>query len=166
MGDFSFAGVLNLARHGKLRTGFSTSIAVDGFLGNCAGTLGYGGITIGNLGDDALSCRICTLGDGARMRGGYGFFTGTAGGVGGLGSRMVALNRSDSWRMARICSLPNERKGDAGAGCSSASASILTTSAALSVDEVVGMLMSCRKNSMVRTMRSARVFVAYILWHL
>ena len=99
----SFVGVLHLARHGKLCTRCSTSMAVDGLLDNCAVTPGYGGMPIGTTGDGALGYRICTLGDGARMGGGYGFCTGSTGGVDGFGSRMVALNRSDSWRMARIC---------------------------------------------------------------
>ena len=68
--------------------------------------------------------------------------------------------------MACIFSLPNERKGDVGVECNSASASILAASAEMFVDEVVGMLMSCGKNSTVRAMRSACVFVAYVLWHL
>ena len=134
--------------------------------GICTGTLGDGGIIIGTLGDGTFGCRICTLGDGARMGGDCDLCIGAVSGVDGFGSGMVVLNRSDSWRMARICLLPNERKGDAGAGCRSASASILAASAALSVDEVVGILMACGKNSTVRAMRSARVFVAYTVWHL
>ena len=95
---------------------------VDGFLGNCAGTLRDGGMTIGTLGDvalgfriftlrdgaimgsgcgfctgtGALGCQICTLGDGAIMGGGCGFYTGATGGVDGFGFGMVALNRSDN----------------------------------------------------------------------
>ena len=93
----SFVGVLHLARHGKLCTRCSTSMAVDGLLDNCAVTPGYGGMPIGTTGDGALGYRICTLGDGARMGGGYIFFTGVDGGVDGLGFGIVTLNRSNSW---------------------------------------------------------------------
>ena len=50
-------------------------------------------------------------------------------------------------------------KGEPGAGLSRVSASICSVLVALSMDDVVGMEMSCGKNSTVRTIRSARVFI-------
>ena len=91
--------------------------------------------------------------------GGAAQSTGAIGGNDGCADGMVALKRSASWRMARICAFTNERKGDAGAGLSSASASILAASAALSAEEVASMVVLCGKNSTVSTMRSDLVFV-------
>ena len=100
-------------------------------------TLG-GGAHIGASVD--LSAGASTLGGGARMGGGVYLSAGAIGGVGGFVDRTAALNRSASWQMARICSFPNKRNGDAGAGFSSASANILTALAVLSAEEVAGMM--------------------------
>ena len=167
----SFAGVLSLAQHGEYRVEWSSSTS-------CVDRVGYAVTIVGTLGDGTSSGIMCTLGDGARIGDGVSFNDGastlgggarivggaalSAGAIGGNGgwvARMAALKRSASWRMARICAFPTERKGDAGAGLSSSSTSILVASAALSVEEVAGMMVLCRKKSSVRTMRSALVFV-------
>ena len=85
--------------------------------------------------------------------------------VDGVCSGRAHENSSESWRRARIWAFPNVLKGDAGVGLSSASANILAALVALSADDVVGMSMSCGKNSTVRAIRSALVFVTYTVWH-
>ena len=80
-------------------------------------------------------------------------------------SDVVMEKMSESWRSARICSLPNVWKGAAGAGLRRASARIRAASEALSAEELLGMSMSCGKNSTVREIRSALVCVMYTVWH-
>ena len=74
-------------------------------------------------------------------------------------SGILALNRFVSWRRARDCSVPSERKGGAGAGLRSASVSIMATSVALSSGDVAGIVMLWGKKATVRAMWSAQVFV-------
>ena len=76
-------------------------------------------------------------------------------------SIIVQVKSSESCCSARIWASPNVLKGDAGAGLCSALANILAALVALSADEVAGMLMSCGKNSTVRSIRSSLVFVTY-----
>ena len=75
------------------------------------------------------------------------------------------MNGSESCWSARIWAFPSVLKGNAGAGLSSASTNILAALVALLASEVAGILMSCRKNSTVRAIRSALVFVTYTVWH-
>ena len=121
--------------------------------------MGYVGTIAGPLGDGASGGMMCTLGGGARIGAGVGLNAGastleggacigggaalSAGAIGGVGRCMdetTVLNRSASWWMARICTFPNNRNGDAGTGFSIISASILAASAALSAEEVAGMM--------------------------
>ena len=67
-------------------------------------------------------------------------------GVSSAGSGMVHLNNSVSLARARIWLVPRERKGDAGAGLLSASASTLAAFVALSIADVAGMSILCGKN--------------------
>ena len=77
-------------------------------------------------------------------------------------SVVVATEKSlERRRMAFSWSSPSVSNGDAGAGSRSASTSILAASAALLDAELLGILMSCGKNSTVRAIRSALVFVMY-----
>ena len=139
---------------------------------------------IGTLGDDARSA--CTCGavwsgaEGCSVCGGQISTLGASVGVGGscvrrMGSFIGAVtslagietaNRSGNWWSARICSLPIVLNGDAGTGFIIASTSILDASAELLPDNMVGMEMSCGKNSTVHTICSLRVFVIYAVWHL
>ena len=171
VGTFSFAGVLSLAQLDEYHVKWSSSISgigKIGYVGTIAGILGdsaSGGMmyTLGNgacIGAGVrLSASASTLVGGARMGGGVDLSTGAIGGVGGCVDRTAALNRSASWRMARIYVLPNERNDEAGAGFSNASASILDALAALSAEEVAGMMVLWGENYTVRTMRSDLVFV-------
>ena len=61
------------------------------------------------------------------------------GGIMSAVGAVVMENMSDSWRTARIWASPSVLNGEAGAGCSRASASIRAASAALSAEEDVGM---------------------------
>ena len=140
-----------------------------GYAGTITGTLGdgvSGGImcTLGggaHIGDGVgFNAGASTLGDGARIVGGAALSTGAIGGDGGWVAGMAALKRSASWRMTRICAFPNERKGDAGVGLSSASASILAALVVLSVEEVVGMMVLCGKNQ-----RCVRCVLISVLLH-
>ena len=76
-------------------------------------------------------------------------------GAGGI----VALNRSESCQRARICSLTKVMNGDAGAGLSNAEVSSLAAFAALSLDDIAGVCMSCGKKATARAMLCARVLV-------
>ena len=126
-----------------------------GYAGKIAGTLGDGasGGIMCNLGGGArigggviLNTGASTLRGGARIVGGASRSAGAIGGNGGCTAGMAVLKRSAGWRMAHICAFPNESKSDAGAGLSSASASILDTLAVLSGETVVGMVVLCGKN--------------------
>ena len=148
----SFAGVLSSARHGEYCVKWSSSIfgvGRMGYVGTIAGTLGDGtsGRIMCTLGGGAhigagvgLNTGASTLGGGARIGGGASLSAGNIGGVGGCVAGMTALKRSASWRMARICAFHDKRNGDAGAGFSSASDSILATLATLLAEEVAGMM--------------------------
>ena len=171
MAGASFAGVLSSAQHGEYRIkwssstsgvgqkGYTRTIASalrDGAPGGIMCTLGGGAHIWDGVGFNAGAS---TLGGGAHIVGGAALSSGVIGGNSGWAAGMVALKRSASWWIVRICAFPNERKGDAGAGLSSASASILAASAALSAEEVVGMMVLCGKKSTVRKMRSDLVFI-------
>ena len=75
------------------------------------------------------------------------------------------MNNSASLLITRICSVPNERNDDCGAEFLRDSANIRAAVVALSVADVSGMFMSCRKNSTVCAICSALVLVMYIVWH-
>ena len=77
----------------------------------------------------------------------------------GVSVGAAALKISDSFRSACIWSLPSDGNGNAGDRCRSASVRNLAASAALLADDLLGMHMSCGKNSTVRAIRSALVFV-------
>ena len=76
-------------------------------------------------------------------------------------SVIVQVKSSESCCSACIWASPNVLNGDTGAGLRSALANMLAALAALSVDEVAGMSMSCGKKSTVRAIHSALVFVTY-----
>ena len=140
--------------------------------------------TLGDVGRGARRSRTCTLGDVAPMScGGVevavgGRAVGTLGSDGGvvsnvrecssgvvaMGAGMVHWKSSASLLTARICSVPSVMNGEAGIGLRRASASMRAAVIALSVDDVAGIIMSCGKNSTVRAIRSALVFVMYTVW--
>ena len=73
----------------------------------------------------------------------------------------AALKISVSLRSARSCSFPRDRKGEAGARFISASVSILDASVVLLPEDLCGISMPCEKNSTVREILSALIFVMY-----
>ena len=79
------------------------------------------------------------------------------------GSGAANVKMFESWRSAHICLSPNVLNGEAGTRLLSASASSLAASAALSEEELCGISMSCGNNFTARAMRSALVFVIYIV---
>ena len=153
--------------------------------GNSVGDVyAIGGASVGDA--DTLGgawCGVCILRDvGSGARVGRVLRSGTLGGIGGVGgscvrqtdgsevagassSGMVALKRADNYRKTRIWSSPRARKGNTCAGLRNASVSILAASAALSIDDAVGISISWGKNSTVRAIYSDLVFVTYTIWY-
>ena len=72
---------------------------------------------------------------------------------------MVHSKSLSSWDSASIFSVSRVMKGEAGTGLSRVSASTRAALVALSKDDVVGIEISCGKNSTVRSICSARAFV-------
>ena len=126
----------------------------------CTCTLGDGVAVVGTLGAGMWRGRI-TLGDATCVGGNCVGIACTGGNMGVLWVVMVTLNRLARLRSAFICSPPNTANGDTCAGRRSASVRILASSAALSLDEVVGMFMLSGKKSTVRVMHSVCVFDMY-----
>ena len=170
-----WAGVCTLGTGGERSwtTGSGTGGRGSGTRGGSVGTGGRGGGGVvrgsGTLGDSAGGNAGCGAGCGGgatRGSGTLGDSVGAGGRRGGVGvglsagtRGMDAEKRSESVRRALVYSVPKIRNGEAGAGCRSALASILAASAALSLDNVAGMAMSCGKKATVRAMRSARFLV-------
>ena len=117
----------------------------------------------------------CTLGGGARMhnfRGAVGIAVGTLGYGGvmeagatlgtvatGMGVLARSRNIRDNVTSVSACSGRKFAKGAYGVGFYRTCTRSCATTMAASADDITGMLLSSRKNSTVRAMRSCRVLV-------
>ena len=149
------------------RTSFPTSasgIELDALVGvelrPPSRTLSAAGVSIGSGG-----MRFGTLG-------GAGFGTLRAGSVRGTGVAVVRGGGSIWWanipascRSATSWSSAMGAKGVDGCGCRSAVVSLVAASTAASADDDLGILYKYGKNSTVRAILSALVFVIYQQWH-
>ena len=119
--------------------------------------LGTKGV-VATLGGEQAICEdgLFTLRDGLATLG-----DGATGGEFVLWGCIAFSKIAASWCRAWAWSVPSCAKGAAGAGCWSAWMRSRAAKIAASEDEVVGMVSSCRNNSMVSVMRVADVVVTY-----
>jgi hypothetical protein len=115
-------------------------------------------------GASGLTVRVVVTGWGSVvLRGATTAGTLGGGAVGAVSGVAVTEKMSDNCLMAAICLSAIAASGDAGDGFLMAQHSSMAALMAASADESCGILPKCGKNSTVRAMRSALVFVAYTL---